>query len=114
MGNNNELEVQAEKLKEGLDKFTQGRNEGLLRLKDIQIGYTLPENLFNFRKQIRIYVGVQNLLTLTGYSGLDPEVGLNTYHDDPRTNRRDPLDIGIDRGTYPQSRMIYSGMNVSF
>jgi TonB-dependent starch-binding outer membrane protein SusC len=85
-----------------------------MRLKDFQIGYTLPKNAFNIRKQIRIYAGVQNLLTLTGYSGLDPEVGLNTYHDDPRTNRRDPLDIGIDRGTYPQSRMIYSGLNVSF
>jgi TonB-linked SusC/RagA family outer membrane protein len=85
-----------------------------LRMKDIQIGYTLPENLFNIRKQIRIYVGVKNLLTLTGYSGLDPEVGLNTYHDDPNTNRKDPLDIGIDRGTYPQARTIYSGMNMSF
>jgi TonB-dependent starch-binding outer membrane protein SusC len=85
-----------------------------MRLKDFQIGYTLPKNIFNFRKQIRIYVGAQNLLTLTGYSGLDPEVGLNPYHDDPNTNRKVPLDIGIDRGTYPQARTIYSGMNVSF
>jgi TonB-dependent starch-binding outer membrane protein SusC len=85
-----------------------------MRLKDFQIGYTLPNNIFDFHKQIRIYVGVQNLLTLTGYSGLDPEVGLNPYHDDPNTNRKDPLDIGIDRGTYPQARTIYSGMNISF
>jgi hypothetical protein len=85
-----------------------------MRLKDFQIGYTLPKNFFNIRKQLRIYAGVQNLLTLTGYSGLDPEVGLNTYKNDPNTNRRDPLDIGIDRGTYPQSRTIYSGLNISF
>jgi TonB-dependent starch-binding outer membrane protein SusC len=85
-----------------------------MRLKDFQIGYTLPKNAFNIRKQIRIYVGAQNLLTLTGYSGLDPEVGLNPYHDDPNTSRKDPLDIGIDRGTYPQARTIYSGMNISF
>lgn len=85
-----------------------------LRLKDIQLGYTLPKNSFGIHNQIRIYVGAQNLLTLTGYSGLDPEIGLNTYRNDPNTNRKDPLYIGIDLGTYPQARTLYSGINVSF
>src|SRR5690606_19684428 len=47
-----------------------------LRLKNIQIGYTLPESISNkvMIQQFRIYVSAQNLLTLTKFSGLDPEM----------------------------------------
>jgi TonB-linked SusC/RagA family outer membrane protein len=85
-----------------------------LRAKDLQIGYTLPKNLFGIHNKFRLYVGAQNLFTFTGYSGLDPEVGLNTTRQDPTTGRMDPLDIGVDRGTYPQARTYLAGVNVSF
>jgi hypothetical protein len=46
-----------------------------LRLKNIQIGYTLPAGFFQKLgvSSIRIYGSAENLMTLTGYRGLDPE-----------------------------------------
>jgi len=76
-----------------------------VRLKSIQIGYTLPTALI--RKfgveRFRIYVGGRNLITWTKYSGLDPEVGGN-----------DPTYFGVDGGSYPQPKMYNAGVNVSF
>jgi TonB-linked SusC/RagA family outer membrane protein len=81
-----------------------------LRIKDLQLGYSLPKSLMKSHN-IRIYIGVANLLTVTKYTGLDPEIGQPV---DGRNNgNNDPLDIGIDRGTYPQARTLFSGINVS-
>jgi TonB-linked SusC/RagA family outer membrane protein len=71
-----------------------------LRLKNIQLGYTINPVLtgrIHIRK-FRIYLAVQNLLTFTNYSGLDPEVG----------------GWGIDCGLYPQPRTWYAGVNIEF
>lgn len=76
-----------------------------LRLKNIQLGYTLPVSLtskVNIDK-LRIYIGAKNLLTFTKYTGFDPEVGETTL-----------LERGFDRGTYPQSKMYIVGLNLSF
>ena len=45
-----------------------------------------------------MYVTAQNLLTLTKYSGFDPEMGSR----------------GVDRGIYPQSRVFLAGLNLGF
>jgi TonB-dependent starch-binding outer membrane protein SusC len=76
-----------------------------LRIKDLQVGYTLPQNALDALniQRVRIYVAAQNLLTLTGYNGFDPEIGA-----------RSALDIGIDRGIYPQARSFRVGANVVF
>jgi TonB-dependent starch-binding outer membrane protein SusC len=73
-----------------------------LRLKVVQLGYTLPHKLFNNIgiSRLRVYVTAENLLTLTGYSGYDPEVGGGIF--------------GIDRGQYPQARTILGGLQLSF
>jgi len=68
-----------------------------LRLKNIQIGYTIPKNL---TKQVninrcRVYLSASNLLTFTNYTGYDPEVG-----------------NGVDYGNYPQSRTMMFGLNL--
>jgi TonB-dependent starch-binding outer membrane protein SusC len=76
-----------------------------LRLKSVQIGYTLPETFtqkFKIEK-LKIYVGGKNLITWTKYSGLDPEMGGN-----------DPTYFGVDGGSYPQPKMYNAGINVSF
>ncbi len=70
-----------------------------LRLKNLQLGYTFSSNQQWF-KDIRVYVSAQNLLTLTKYSGLDPEIGGGT------------LSMGLDYGTYPQTRAFSLGINV--
>ncbi|WP_321331798.1 TonB-dependent receptor [uncultured Bacteroides sp.] len=76
-----------------------------MRLKTAQLGYTLP--IYLTRKvsvqKLRIYVAAENLLTLTGYKGFDPEIASGSY-----------TTIGIDRGIYPQARTISVGANISF
>ena len=76
-----------------------------LRVKNVQIGYNLSNRIaemFSLRNG-RIYVAADNLITLTGYSGFDPEIGAAS-----------PLNVGIDRGIYPQARSYRVGINLSF
>ncbi|MCG8308497.1 MAG: TonB-dependent receptor [Cytophagales bacterium] len=84
------------------------KNGDYLRLKNFQIGYTIPDNVLE-NSRIRFYLQVQNLFTITGYDGLDPEVGLQNYSSNDRN-----LDIGVDRGVYPSTRTFTIGANLSF
>ncbi|MBQ9410623.1 MAG: TonB-dependent receptor [Bacteroidales bacterium] len=80
-----------------------------LRLKNVQLGYTikLPESwkIFN----CRVYVAGTNLLTFTGYTGLDPEmtVNANSTSEGDRAN-------GIDWGNYPVAKSVTFGLNLTF
>lgn len=77
-----------------------------LRLQNLQIGYTLPSSLMaklQCIKSARFYVSAQNLFTVTGYSGLDPDLGANS-----------PLDMGYDDTRYPSSRTVMFGVNLQF
>ncbi|MGM8361956.1 TonB-dependent receptor [Flavobacterium sp. ARAG 55.4] len=80
-----------------------------LRLKNVQIGYTLPKSILEkiALTNFRIYISGQNLLTFTKYEGLDPEVGVDE-------NFNNPLDIGIDRGRYPSTRILSLGLDINF
>ncbi|WP_032136150.1 TonB-dependent receptor [Alistipes onderdonkii] len=73
-----------------------------LRLKNITLGYTLPKSVSRFvgmeNGSLRVYMSVDNVCTITGYSGVDPEVG----------------NYGIDRGVYPVSRFFNFGVNINF
>ena len=71
-----------------------------VRLKNLTFGYTLPQSLMSriAATQIRVYFTAQNLLTLTKYTGYDPEVSAT----------------GIDLGVYPQSRVFIGGINIGF
>ncbi len=77
-------------------------NGSYLRIKNVTLGYTLPESLTKRIKlnSLRIYVTANNLLTFTKYSGFDPEVGMDEQ--------------GIDKGRYPQARGLFAGINVNF
>ncbi|MDX2247462.1 MAG: TonB-dependent receptor [Bacteroidia bacterium] len=85
------------------DRFVE--DGSYMRVKNVQLGYTFPQNLTEKIKvnKLRLYVSGNNLFTLTGYRGLDPEIGT-----------RGSLEIGIDRGFYPQARSILGGLNLSF
>ena len=76
-----------------------------LRIKNIQLGYTFPESFANQIgfDEIRAYTQVKNLLTLTEYSGYDPEISNDGV-----------LNTGIDIGTYPQPRTWSMGLNIKF
>ncbi|PKP46438.1 MAG: SusC/RagA family TonB-linked outer membrane protein [Bacteroidetes bacterium HGW-Bacteroidetes-11] len=76
-----------------------------LRVKNVQIGYTLPSGLLRRMgaSTWRFYVSAENLLTFTKYTGADPEIGA-----------RSSFDIGIDRGIYPQARTWRLGTSITF
>ena len=76
-----------------------------IRFKSVTLGYNFENSLLRFLslKSARLYVTGNNLLTLTRYSGYDPEV--NSEH---------PLMRGFDRISYPRSRSVLVGINVSF
>lgn len=72
-----------------------------VRLKNIQIGYTLPRHILRTLtfSNLRVFASVENALTFTKYKGFDPEVGESG---------------GIDKGNYPQPRIVTFGLNVAF
>jgi TonB-linked SusC/RagA family outer membrane protein len=82
-----------------------------VRIKNIQLGYSIPTLVLKSinLKAVRIYIAADNLLTLTKYTGLDPEVGLSN-----REYGHGPLEIGLDRGNYPQARTLSAGLNITF
>lgn len=74
-----------------------------VRLKNIQLGFTLPKEWTKtvFISNLRFYVAAENLITITGYKGMEPEIYNGTQS-------------GIDRGFYPQNRTITIRANVTF
>ena len=85
-----------------------------LRLRSLQIGYSLPNDLLesiNLRKA-RVYVGGQNLITFDNYEfGLDPEIGSSV---DPNTGGSSNSLNGVDYGRYPIPRTVTVGVNIGF
>ena len=76
------------------------------RISNLQVGYTLPREIANRLsiQKARVYVGVQNLLLLSGYKKYgDPEVGQGSV-----------LYTGLDTGRYPMPRTFMAGLNVTF
>ena len=86
---------------------------GFLKLRNIQIGYTLPKSMCTklHLAKMRLYASGQNLLTLTDYSGIDPEVAgvLNSS-----TGEIDALTRGVDRTIYPMTKSYVFGLQVTF
>ncbi len=93
-------------------------NGAFLRVRNVQIGYTLPEALS--RKagmaRARLYIAAQNLHTFTKYSGYDPELGSRDAADSNGANSRNgnALQTGVDFGRYPVARMFTGGINIQF
>jgi iron complex outermembrane receptor protein len=89
-----------------------------VRLDNISVGYNFDINN-NYIKDIRLSLSAQNLFTITGYSGTQPDPALQDVPDDLVSNLRagsaNVLAPGIDRrNTYFQARTISLGLNVNF
>lgn len=72
------------------------------RIKNVSIGYTLPDHVlgrFRSGTRLRLYASAENLLTITEYTGMDPEVGSGAV---------------IDNGTFPVPRTFSLGLNLNF
>lgn len=75
-----------------------------VRLKNISLGYTFPGSMFgNAIHSAKLYVSGTNLVTITSYSGYDPEAttGVDNY-------------AGVDLATYPSQKMVTIGLNINF
>ncbi|MEO7445940.1 MAG: TonB-dependent receptor, partial [Ferruginibacter sp.] len=72
------------------------------RLKVVSVGYTFHNRMLNKigATKLRFYVTAENLLTLTNYTGYDPEIGGGVF--------------GIDKGIYPQARSFIGGVQLQF
>ncbi|MDV7186055.1 TonB-dependent receptor [Lutibacter sp. TH_r2] len=73
-----------------------------VKIKSLILGYTLPEDSSTFFSKVRVYAQAKNLLTLTDYTGYDPEISGGI------------LDTGVDRGSYPQARTFLVGLDLKF
>src|SRR6185437_3915803 len=83
-------------------------NGSYLRIKSLSLAYNLPEQFLNKLRisRLRLYATAENLLTFTKYSGFDPEVSA--------FGSSSNVAPGVDFGTYPQTRDIIFGVNVTF
>lgn len=84
-----------------------------VRFRNINLGYTLPKSLTTRLNMtsVRVYLGVQNLYTLTKYKGWDPEVN---YLGAGRSTQNNNIIQGYDFYTAPQARTYTLGINLSF
>lgn len=87
------------------DRFVE--DGSYLRGKSIQLGYNFSGNVLRATRLsgLKVYVNLQNIFTITNYSGLDPEV--SRYGSDN-------ISPGFDSGAYPNARTITFGLNASF
>ena len=75
------------------------------RIKQIQLGYTIPKSALQYVKlsNARVFVSLDDYFTFTKYKGMDPLAG--SANDNS---------LGIDRGVYPTPRKFMFGLSVSF
>lgn len=78
-----------------------------MRVKNITLSYNFNPKLLNklHISRLQPYITLQNLLTITNYSGYDPEV--NAFDGNA-------VALGVDYGTYPQSKIFIIGLNIEF
>ncbi len=93
------------------DKYVE--DGSYMRLKNVSLSYNIPQSLVKRQKVlrgVRATIGVQNLATLTNYSGFDPEVGAYVGRDASNFNQA----IGLDYGRYPLTPIYTFSLNVNF
>jgi hypothetical protein len=99
--------VPAVEKKLNLDIYSRYIEDGsYLRLKNVTLGYTFPSKWMRKAKisKLRLYATATNLFCLTKYSGYDPEVNW----------KNSALMPGVDYGSYPKSRAVTMGLEISF
>jgi TonB-linked SusC/RagA family outer membrane protein len=87
------------------DRFLESAS--YLKLQNVRLGYNLPERLSRkvAMSHLNVYVSGQNLLIISKYTGLDPEIG---------SLNQSPILQNIDYGRYPTPRIITFGLNAQF
>lgn len=90
--------------------FTQSsrflENGSFVRLKNVSLSYNIPSSLLKNKANVRVFASATNLLTFTKYTGPDPESS--------RVGSSTDTAIGIDYGSYPNSKTYTIGLNLGF
>ena len=87
------------------DRFVE--DASYLKIRNIQLGYTLRVPQITKDAQLRLYVSLQNFFTFTGYKGYDPEASRNGK------DETSALYQGVDYGTYPTAKTVLVGFNIT-
>ncbi len=85
-----------------------------LKIDNITLGYTLPFQSNNYIQNLRIYLTGVNVATLTGFSGTDPELGLNYFPEDPNAEVTDGPGVESNYSYFPSTRSFTLGVSVNF
>ena len=90
---------------ESYDTDLMVEDGSFMRIKQIQLGYSLSENITSklHINNLRMYISLDDFFTFTGYNGLDPEIGNFNYNS-----------IGVDRGFYPTAAKAVFGLSLDF
>lgn len=102
------------------DRFVE--DGSYMRLKNLTLGYSVPTSALDvfgdgFIKNIRFYATAQNLITITDYTGYDPEIGVRPDLANAggfRGAQNQTLNSGVDFGQFPQARTIIGGIQIGF
>jgi len=88
-------------------------NGSFFRLKTLEIGYTLPQNVLSKAalKSARIFFAGDNLFTSTKYKGYTPDLGINS---DENGGGSSTMTAGTDYGRFPLARTFMFGVQASF
>ena len=94
------------------DHFVE--DASFLRLKNLTFGYTIPFK--KFISSCRVYFSAENLFTITGYSGWDPETDTKSYEQQKQSgsNQTANAGAGLDFNAYPSMRTYTFGLNITF
>ena len=84
------------------------QNADYFKLQNITIGYDFASQFKTPFSQLRLYAQLQNLCTITKYTGVDPEISSNGGHGDGNWVR------GIDVGLYPSARSFLVGVTIKY
>lgn len=103
-GTSNTIQAAGKSVGQMSSRFVE--NGSFVRLKNISLGYTFPKSLTQTLKfdKLRIYLSAQNLITITNYTGYDPEIN----------SRSGNVLLGYDFGGYPTAKTFSAGISLTF
>jgi hypothetical protein len=81
---------------------------------NLTLGYTIPAKKTTYWQSVHFYVTAANLLTITGFSGTDPELQINYFPADPNSETDNGPGLESNYSYYPSTRIYTLGVDINF